>query len=484
VPEDVKALSYAVRPRVVAKYLGLFSTMLALLSLAPLLVSIIFAEYVFTERFVVVVIVLALLGLLSFRLKHTGDLQTNESLTISALVFTLTPLLMSYPLMAGGLSFTDAWFEAISAITTTGLTTIGNIEARSHTFLFTRAWMQWYGGLGIVVLSVALLMGHHTAIKRLVGPGSESIMTTTRIYAKRMLGVYALLTLVGFVLLWSLLGDLFQALTHSLAAISTGGFSPLKMSLAEIPDWLSRYAIMTLGFLGALPLILYYRIARGNWREVLSDPEFRLLMLLVIGIGALLSLSLKHHLGLSWHDSIAHGGLMSLSAQTTTGFSSLDIRQLSTDTLLLLIVAMVIGGGVGSTAGGIKLLRVIVLFRLSKLLLQRSAMPSHAVTRPRIGDKPLDDEEIIQALLLVVLYFVLIVISWFVFLLFGFEPMPSLFEVSSAIGTVGLSSGITSEALHPVLKGVLCIDMLLGRLEIVALLIIFYPPTWIGKRKD
>jgi trk system potassium uptake protein TrkH len=484
VPEDVKALSYAVRPKVVARYLGLLSTMLALLTLPSVFVSIIYGEYVYTERFMVVVVVLALLGLLSSRLEHSGDLQTNESLTISALVFALTPLLMSYPLMAGGLSFTDAWFEAISAITTTGLSTISNLDDKPHTFLFARAWMQWYGGLGIVVLSVALLMGHHAAIKRLVGASSEGVMTTTRIYAKRMLGVYTILSLAGFVLLWWLLGDLFLALTHSLAAISTGGFSTLNMSLAGIPDWTGRYAIMALGFIGALPLFLYYRIAHGKWREALNDPEPKALIILVVLLSILLSMTLKHELELSWHDSIAHAVLLSLSAQTTTGFTSLAIGKLGADSMALLIVSMFIGGGIGSTAGGIKLLRLVILFRLFHLLMQRSAMPSHAVTLPRIGVKLLGEDEIIRALLLIILYFAVTMISWFVFLVFGFEPMQSLFEVVSAIGTVGLSSGITSAELHPVLKAVLCVDMLLGRLEIIALLIIFYPPTWIGRRKE
>jgi trk system potassium uptake protein len=482
--EDIKTLSYAVRPKVVAKYLGLLCTMLALLTLPAFLISIIFSEHAYTERFSAVVVVLALLGLLGSRLEHSGDLQTNESLTISALAFTLTPLLMSYPLMAGGLSFVDAWFEAISAITTTGLSTISNVEDKSHTFLFARAWMQWYGGLGIVVLSVALLMGHHSAIKRLVGASSEGVMMTTRIYAKRMLGIYTLLTLAGLALLWWLLGDLFLALTHSLAAISTGGFSPFNMSLAEIPNWLDRYTIMALGFLGALPLVLYYRIALGNWREVLNDPEPKALVILIVLLSILLSLTLKHDLALSWQDSIAHAVLLSLSAQTTTGFTSLGIGNLDADSMALLIVSMIIGGGVGSTAGGIKLLRLIILLRLFRLLLQRSAMPSQAVTRARIGVKLLSDDEIIRALLLVILYFMVIMISWFVFLLFGFEPMQSLFEVASAVGTVGLSTGITSAELHPVLKAVLCVDMLLGRLEIIALLIIFYPPTWIGKRKE
>ena len=483
-PEAISTLSFAIRLRVVVKYLGLLSFMLAVLAAVPMIVSIAVGEYFLTQRYLVVIALLAIVGMIGTKIEHSDELQNNEALTITALAFLLTPLLMTYPIMGSGMDFIDAWFEAVSAITTTGLSTVEDLTNKPTTFLFARAWMQWYGGLGIVVLSVALLMGHHTAIKRLVGSGSESMMTTTRIYARRMLIIYSIITVIGFIVLWWLLGDLFLALTHTLTAVSTGGFSSLNNSLGDISYWSGRYTIILLSLLGALPLVLYYRIFRGSWREVFGDPEFKVLLTMIFVIGILLSISIHKDLNLSWEDAFGHGILMGISAQTTAGFTSININQLGSASFAILITAMFIGGGVGSTAGGVKILRLIIFFRMIQLLFQRSAMPSHAVIQTRIGDKALEENEISGALLLIILYLIVIFISWSVFLLYDYPPLQALFEVCSAMGTVGLSSGVTSPDLEPLLKSVLCIDMLLGRLEIIALLIILYPPTWIGKHKE
>ena len=144
---------------------------------------------------------------------------------------------------------------------------------------------------------------------------------------------------------------------------------------------------------------------------------------------------------------------------------------------------MGIGGGVGSTAGGIKILRFLILLRLFELLIKRTCLPPHAVAEPRLADERLSYEDIEHALLLILLFIVLVVISWLLFLIMGYDPLDSLFEVVSAAGTVGLSTGITSSNLETFLKLVLCIDMLAGRLEIIALLVIFYSGTWFGKMR-
>jgi len=483
-PEAINSLSYAIRPGTVIKHLGQMFIMVAMLTLVPLVVSIGFGEYHLTSRYLIIVLLLFLAGFFSSRIEHVGDLQINEALTITALTFVITPLLMSYPLMGSGLTFIDAWFEATSAVTTTGLSTLTDLEAMPKTFLFTRAWMQWYGGLGIIILWVALLMGHHQEIKRLVGTASDNIMTTTRHYARRMLIIYSVLTLVGIVLLWLVLKDLFLAITYCLAAVSTGGFSPLNHSLVDIPAWTGRYVIILLGFFSALPLVLYYRMIRENRLAVWRDPEARLLVAMTLFISALLWWTIHTDLDLSWADALGHAVLLGISAQSTTGFTSLEISHLGSDAMVVLIIAMITGGGAGSTAGGIKLLRLIIMARLIQFMLQRSAMPSHAVSEPRIGDRQLVSDEIKHALLLVILFMMVVVVSWFIFLRFDYPPMATLFEVTSATGTVGLSSGITSSDLEPALKMTLGIDMLLGRLEIIALLILLYPPTWIGKRKE
>jgi trk system potassium uptake protein TrkH len=145
---------------------------------------------------------------------------------------------------------------------------------------------------------------------------------------------------------------------------------------------------------------------------------------------------------------------------------------------------MAIGGGVGSTAGGFKILRLLILMRLIQVMVQRAAMPPHAVQATRLGGRTLDDEDIQRALLLILLFGVVIVLSWLPFVAYGHDPLDALFEVVSATATVGLSAGITHDGLAGPLKGVLMFDMLFGRLEIIALLVVLYPPSWLGRRSQ
>ena len=482
-PEAITSLFHAVRPGVVGKYLGQLAIMLALLSLAPLLVSVVYDEHFLSQRYLILIALLLVIGIPSYLLSPPEDIHSNESLVITALAFVLLPLLMCYPLMGSGLSFIDAWFEAVSGITTTGLSTLQAVENMPKTFLFSRAWMQWYGGLGIVVLSVALLMEHHIALKRLVAPeAGQSMLTTARIYARRVLIVYLILTAVGIALLWLVLKNGFQAITHTLAAISTGGFSSLDGGLAAIDNWTARAIIILIGLCGAIPLVFYYNLFKGKWRDILHDTELHVLLIITLIISTILSLTFAHQLGLSWNQAIGHGLLMGTSAQTTTGFASIDITSLDSTSKAVMIVSMFIGGDMGSTAGGIKILRLLILARLIQILIQRSSLPPHAVVETRLGNRVLESNEISQALGLILLFIIVIVLSWLVFLAFGLSPLDSLFEVVSATGTVGLSSGISSHDLDPILKLVLGLDMLLGRVEIIALLVVLYPRTWIGKR--
>jgi len=150
--EGIRSLTYAVRGKVVLKYLGQLALMLAALTLVPLGVSIYFGDFNLSYRYLIVIGILCVYGFPTAQLEVPGNLQINEALSIIALIFLLSPLLMTIPVMESGLNFTDALFETVSAITTTGLTTLVDIESKPKTFLFARAWMQWYGGLGIIIL--------------------------------------------------------------------------------------------------------------------------------------------------------------------------------------------------------------------------------------------------------------------------------------------------------------------------------------------
>jgi trk system potassium uptake protein TrkH len=478
------ALAYAVRLPVVGKHLGQLAVMLAILTAVPAAVALLDGEHAVALRYGLVMAGLVLVALPTLRLPAPAQIQSNEALVIVALAFLSASLLMSYPMMAAGLSFADALFEAISGITTTGLTTVQHIEDKPRSFLFVRAWMQWYGGLGIAVLSVALLMGHHMAARRLMEPVTgEPLVTTARSYARHILIVYLALTLAGFGVLWFILDDALLAILHTLSSVSTGGFSPYSASLAGLDSWDARFAVMAFAFCGAVPLIAYYRATQRGWRAIAGDVEVQALVVTVVLVVVVLSALLSMH-GTIGLDTLLHATLLGISAQTGTGFSSMAVGDLDDASKLVLIVSMFVGGGVGSTAGGIKLLRLLILLRLLQLMLRRTALSNHAVLKTRLAGRQLEEEDLQRAMLVILLFTITIAVSWLGFVTFGQAPLDALFEVVSATATAGLSTGITSSGLHPLLKTILCVDMLLGRLEIIALLVILYPRTWIRKRAN
>jgi trk system potassium uptake protein TrkH len=398
-------------------------------------------------------------------------LQTNEALVVVALAFITAAGLMAYPLTAGGLSPLDAWFESVSGVTTTGLTMVSDPGQRSDGFLFTRAWMQWFGGLGMVVLSLALALGRPADTRRLADAAGDDEYPEhgVRVHARRMLAVYLLLTVLGIALVWASGVPPFQALIHALAAISTGGFSGFGSSLAGL-ETPARAALILVALVGALPIPLFYRAYAQELGRCWRDPELRALVVAVTLVALLLWL-----LG---QLTPAEAFTQAVFAQTTTGFSTLDIAALDPAAKWTLILSMVTGGGVGSTAGGVKLLRVLILIRVIQLAVLRAQMPRHAVIHPELAGRPLDGAQIEHALLLLLLYPSVIALSWLPFLAAGYAPLDALFEIVSAVGTVGLSTGITGPDLEPALKLLLSLDMLLGRLEILALLVLVYPGTW------
>lgn len=475
--ERIETLCYAVRWRVLLKYLGMLGVVLAALNSVPLAVAVLLGELEVAGRYAVVLVALLALALPLARMAAPERLQVNEALAVVVLVFVLGSLVMSYPLGAAGDSWLDGWFEAVSGITTTGLSTTASVEDKSRAFLFARAWMQWYGGLGIVILSLALFMHNDVAGRRLMDTTGETLVSTTRTYARRVTMVYGMLTACAVLGTWLAVGDGFVALAHSLSAVSTGGFSTFDDSLAGLGP-VAAAVIMGFSWLGAVSLPLYYLSWQKGPGALLRDPELRALIVATAVLGALLYLWMPA--GGGWLDAL----LMGMSAQSTTGFSTVAIGDLDEASRLAMIGAMLVGGSVGSTAGGFKLLRLLLLLRLLQLVLARAAAPRHAVIDVRLGGRRVDDEDLWRAMLLMVTFALVVFLSWLAFVAHGYPALDALFEVVSATGTVGLSTGIARPDLEPLLKAILCFDMLAGRVEIFALLVVLYPDTWFGKRSE
>jgi trk system potassium uptake protein TrkH len=481
----VRALRYSIRPRPVLKYFGQLCIVLALLTLVPLVVSIIFGDYRVTLRYTIVVVGVFTMGFFLRRLSTPKRVQTNEAMVVTALIFLFAPMVLTWPTMASGLSFIDALFETISGVTTTGLSVTASVADKQAIFLFSRAWMQWVGGLGIVILFVATMIRPGLAAKRIgdLEDYEDDLVGSTRTHARRVLIVYSILTGFGIIVLELLGAGWFNSVLYTLSAVSTGGFSPHNASLAGLnSSWLQGMVIL-LSVAGSIPLFLYFRSFKEGGRVLIRDRQLQGLLIAGLVAALLMALFLTRD-GFSWIQALHHGVLNAFSAQSTAGFSTLDISQLNAGAKLTLIFSMFLGGGVGSTAGGIKILRLLILGQLLYIFLQRPGMPRQAVAEASLGRRRLETDELQNALSIVFVFLTFVAISWLIFVGMGHKPLDSLFEVVSAIGTVGLSTGISAPDLHPLLKGVLCADMLLGRLEIIAWLVLFYPRTWIGRRLE
>lgn len=480
------SFSCAVRPLVVVKYVGQLCIVLSALTLVPLLVSIIFEEDHILFGMMAVEGVLLLAGGISYFLPKADQLQANEGLVITALMFLLTPILMTYPMVQAGLSWEDGFFESVSAITTTGLTMIDQPEHIPRSIVFLRSWMQWYGGLGIIILSVALLLGQGMISRRLAEAESSlnNLVTTTHAHARRMLWAYGTLTGVGIVGVWSLGADLFPAVLHVLSAVSTGGFSVFASNLAGFEFWRIRAAIMVLAFCGSLALPLYYHLSRKGLKLLTTDIEVWGVFIGAVLTSILLLLTLGPGVqGKGW-DTMGHAFLIGFSAQTGTGFTTLPIGDFEPDSKAALFGSMLVGGSVGSTAGGLKVWRFLIILGLIWFVVKKSAAPPHAVINFRLGGRSIGEEEVQRAVILAGLFVLVIFLSWLPFLVQGYDPLDSLFDVISAIATVGLSTNVTHVTLEPGLKYLLCADMLLGRLEFIAFLVLCYPRTWVSKKME
>jgi trk system potassium uptake protein TrkH len=272
-------------------------------------------------------------------------------------------------------------------------------------------------------------------------------------------------------------------MAHVLSAVSTGGFSTYDDSLAGFGSSAAASLFALLSFLGAISLPLYYLTFMRGWRPLAEDVELPALAVGVLLAAAVLT-GLLVAAGRPGGEAAYQGLMTGVFAQTTTGFSTLPIAQLGAGAKAAILLAMGIGGCIGSTAGGLKILRFLIVLRLLGLSIRRTATPSHAIVKTWLGERRLASDDIQRSLVVVLLFGLTVFCSWLPFVVAGYNPLDALFEVVSATGTVGLTTGLSQSGLPAILKGILCLDMLAGRLEFIALLVVLYPGTWLGKRME
>ena len=407
------------------------------------------------------------------RSRLSREMHLREAFVVTALAYPLFALVGAIAFLPVA-TFIDGFFESMSGFTTTGLTVLDS-EGLPRSLRFFRAYMQWIGGAGIVVLSVAVWRAVRPAGFRFRMYSSategERVAGSVQASARQLVAIYGLLTAVVCVALVIAGMPVEDAVLHGLATISTGGFSPHG---ASIGYYASNPAVLTVTmigmFLGATSFSNYQRLVRrsqGDRRP--HDPQAYALIGVVL-LGAWLLFALE---GGPWHAVFD-----TVSAVTTTGFSLDETAEWSPTRKLFTTLWMIVGGSSGSTAGGLKLMRFIVLFKLVQWTFRRSLLPPEAQVPLKYAGSAIEAEPLRHLLGFIVVYLLMLLAVGSVLTLAGFAPQDAFFESASAIGTVGLSSGITDASLPGWIKLLLSLEMWAGRLEVLPVLVLMYPGTW------
>jgi len=444
-------------------YLGLILILLGTSFIAPAIVSFIYMED-FTIDYLFTAFIIVLLGFLLWRNSVREEISYADSLYIAVISFLLPALANTFVMILNGFDPWDSLFESISGITTTGLSMF-TTEELPKTIIFVRAWLQWIGGIGIVIMTIGFLLKPGTVAYQLFATHlrKEAYMPSVKIIARAVLGLYGMLTLMAFIT-YKISGlDFYQAIVYALTTTSTGGFSATNV----FPKAIIWPAIIFM-FLSAQSFTRYYLIIRFRKPiNLLKSVQIRSFIVLYI-LGFIL-----FYLALSWagmNVSYTDSLFNTLSALSTTGYATIDMTSLPDSGKYILILLMLIGAGMGSTGGGIKQYRLIILFKELHRRLKKVYSPPEQVEVVKIEDKPISDEEIYGHLLVINLYIITLIITLIIFLLSGYELMDSLFNISSALGTVGLQTSMLNNTIEWYLKLIISIDMFLGRLEVVTVL--------------
>ncbi len=413
-------------------------------------------------------LICAAAGSLAARLDR-HDIGLREGLVVTALSYLLCAVAGAAPYLTvcGPL---DALFESTSGLTTTGLTVLP-LERAGTGLLFHRAYSQWIGGGGIVVLTLAVLLRASPAAHRLYASefGQERLVGSVVATARAIARVYLVVTAAAAGLLVATGLSVMDAALLGLTTVSTGGFAPTAASVGAVPSPWTRSAVALVMLGGATSFVLFSRLPREGVRQLLRDPQARLLVALAV-VGALLMAAAGEPLG----DATFHA----VSALTTTGFTLTPPAGWTDGEQLLAVMLMVLGGSAGSTAGGLKLWRVVLIWRMARLLVVRALLPREARLAVRYGGEPVGDDDLRQAATLALVYLALLAGTAGALAAAGAAAGDAVFEAASALGTVGLSSGLTGPGLDAPSKLVLMLGMWLGRLEILPVLVVLYPGTW------
>ncbi|MEE9170168.1 MAG: TrkH family potassium uptake protein [bacterium] len=428
-------------------------------------------------------------GLVLWRtLRFKGELQIRESFAIVSLGWVSAALFGALPFYLSGYipSFTDAFFETMSGFTTTGATILTDIEALPHGLLFWRSLTQWLGGMGIIVLSLAILpllgIGGMQLFKaEIPGPVADKLTPRIQQTAKVLWIVYVVFSLAETILL--LLGglNLFDALCHTFTTMATGGFSTKNASIAHFGSYI-QYVIIFFIFVGGTNFSLHYHGLRGHVFAYWKNEEFRFFVTIMLICTALLTLDNLLTVYPNFSDSIRNSLFQVVSIITTTGFVTADYEKWSSAGQFLMLFLMFIGGSAGSTVGSIKVLRIMIVLKHGYAELRRLIHP-HAVIPVRVNGHAISPNVVNNIFGFIFLYFSILVLVTLIMTLLGLDLVSGFAAAAATLGNIGPglgSIGPTDNYAHIPLIGkwILTFCMLAGRLELYTVLLLLTREFW------
>lgn len=479
----------------IVRIVGILVMCFSVTMLAPAFVALLYGDgggKSFMQAFVISLVAGALLWWWSRQ--HKEDLRSREGFLIVVLFWTVLGLLGAIPFMLFDmthLTFADAVFEAFSGLTTTGATVMSGLDSLPKAILFYRQFLQWIGGMGIIVLAVAIIPLLGIGESQLYRAESSGPLKDRKMrpriaeVAKLLWFTYLFLTILCAVAYWVAGMEVFDAIGHSFSTISNGGFSTHDLSLGYFNSpmiyIITAFFMLIGGCNFSLHIALISNFRRtGIWGNYYRDPEFRFFFFLQILFITIFSLGLYMSYDLSLFDAFAQGALQLSSMSMTAGYTLFDLNALPAFLSMLLVVSAVIGGCAGSTSGGLKAIRVLVLSLQATRELNHLVHPN-LVQPIKFGRNILPQRvvESIWAFLITFLFVFLICV--FAVILCGMEPYDAIGGVLATLTNAGPGLGATSQTFAHVpdsAKFVFTFAMVCGRLELFSLLVLFTSAFW------
>lgn len=476
--------------RIIGFIIGIFLITLAIAMVVPMLTLVIFDHTRDIRSFLWASLITFVAGMalvIPGRPEHI-HLRPRDMYLLTVSSWVVVCIFAALPfLLSQHMSYTDSFFESMSGITATGSTVMSGLDTMSPGILIWRSLLHWLGGIGFIGMAVAILpllrIGGMRLFQTESSDRSEKVMPRSHMVAKYILLTYVGITTLGSLAFWAAGMSLFDAINHAMSAISTGGFSTSDQSLAKWQQPAVHWVAVVVMILGSLPFALYVATLRGNRRALFKDEQVRGLLGLLLVTWLVLGTWYWATTSMHWLDALRHVALNVTSVMTTTGFALGDYSLWGNFALMLFFYLGFVGGCSGSTAGGIKIFRFQVAYILLRANLNQLIHPRAVIKQKYNGHRL--DEEIVRSILTFSFFFAItICVIALLLSLLGVDWMTALTGAASTVSGVGPGLGETIgpagnfAELPDAAKWILSLGMLLGRLEIITVLVLCVPAFW------